>query len=129
MAAENAALKAHWQETMTDDDWADLIAQGQASYDRANAAEGGEEVGASSPIAEALKEGKEPQANEMTAQDFRAALAKLDLSITNAAPLLGVSVRQAMRYAQGVSPISPTMRKLIRAVESGDISLKLLDRL
>ena len=59
-----------------------------------------------------------PEAN-MSAEEFRAALAIVGLSISRAAPLLGISVRQARRWAAGTSPINPASAKLLRLMVSG----------
>ena len=51
----------------------------------------------------------------MTCKQYTAALKKLDLTPYGAAPFLGVSRRQSLRYASGEQPISKTVELLIRA--------------
>ena len=50
----------------------------------------------------------------MTAEEYRAALDKLGLSIVNSAEHLGVSHRQSQRYANGTSPVADPVAKLLR---------------
>jgi hypothetical protein len=56
---------------------------------------------------------KKPYA-EMTAAEYRTALAKLGLSIVGSAEHLGVSHRQSQRYASGTSPVADPVAKLLR---------------
>ena len=56
---------------------------------------------------------KKPYA-EMTAAEYRIALAKLGLSIVGSAEHLGVSHRQSQRYANGTSPVADPVAKLLR---------------
>lgn len=49
----------------------------------------------------------------MTAKQYRAALAKLDLSIVGAAVHLGISRRQSQRIAAGESPVPEPVSKLL----------------
>jgi hypothetical protein len=51
---------------------------------------------------------------EMTAEEYRAALDKLGLSIVGSAEHLGVSHRQSQRYANGMSPVADPVAKLLR---------------
>ena len=50
----------------------------------------------------------------MTAEEYRAALDKLGLSIVSSAEHLGVSHRQSQRYANGSSPVADPVAKLLR---------------
>jgi len=50
----------------------------------------------------------------MTANQYRAALTKLELSIVGAAPYLGISRRQSQRIAAGESPVPEPLAKLLR---------------
>jgi len=61
------------------------------------------------------------QASPMQPEEFRAALAIVGLSISRAAPLLGISVRQARRWAAGTSPINLASAKLLRLMVRGTI--------
>lgn len=49
--------------------------------------------------------------------DYRAALKRLGLTPASkrTAELLGISVRQAQRLANGSSPVTPTVEQLLRA--------------
>lgn len=49
----------------------------------------------------------------MTAPQYNAALAKLDLTPYGAARVLGISLRQSHRYASGEQPIKETIAKLL----------------
>jgi len=51
---------------------------------------------------------------EMTNEEYRASLDKLDLSIVGSAELLGLSRRQSQRYANGTSPVVDPVAKLLR---------------
>jgi hypothetical protein len=51
---------------------------------------------------------------EMTTEEYRAALYKLGLSIVGSAEHLGVSHRQSQRYANGTSPVADPVAKLLR---------------
>lgn len=50
----------------------------------------------------------------MTTKQYKDALAKLGLSHVGAAPVLGISRRQAQRLATGESPIPEPVAKLLR---------------
>lgn len=50
----------------------------------------------------------------MTAKQYRAALAKLDLSIVGAAPYLGISRRNSQRIASGQTEVPKPVAKLLR---------------
>jgi hypothetical protein len=52
----------------------------------------------------------------MTPLQYRAACDKLGLTIVGSGPVLGVSKRQAQRYAHGEQPIPETVAKLLRAM-------------
>ena len=56
---------------------------------------------------------KKPYA-EMTAEEYRAALKTLGLSIVASAEHLGLSPRQAQRYANGTAAIGNPVAKLLR---------------
>ena len=57
---------------------------------------------------------------EMTATEYRAALDQLGLSIVGSAEHLGVSHRQSQRYANGTSPVTDPVAKLLRlAIRTG----------
>jgi len=50
----------------------------------------------------------------MTADEYRAILAKLDYTPNGAGPLIGVTRRQSLRYAAGESPVTITVARLLR---------------
>ena len=50
----------------------------------------------------------------MTRTQYRAAIERLGLSIVGAAKVLGVSRRQAQRFASGESPVPEPVAKLLR---------------
>ena len=52
----------------------------------------------------------------MTAKQYRAALEKLGLTIVGAAPVLGISRRQAQRVAAGDSPVPEPIQKLLALI-------------
>ena len=52
----------------------------------------------------------------MTPTQYVAQLAKLGLTPYRAGPVLGISRRQSIRYAQGDAPISETIAKLVQAL-------------
>jgi hypothetical protein len=57
---------------------------------------------------------------EMTAEEYRAALDKLGLSITGSAEHLGLSRRHSQRYANGATPVADPVAKLLRlAIRTG----------
>ena len=57
---------------------------------------------------------------EMTPEEYRAALDTLGLSIASAADHLGLSRRQSQRYANGTSPVADPVAKLLRlAIRTG----------
>jgi hypothetical protein len=57
---------------------------------------------------------------EMTIEEYRAALDKLGLSIVGSAECLGLSRRQSQRYAHGTSPVADPVAKLLRlAIRTG----------
>jgi hypothetical protein len=57
---------------------------------------------------------------EMTTEEYRAALDKLGLSIAGSAEHLGLSRRQSQRYANGTSPVADPVAKLLRlAIRTG----------
>jgi hypothetical protein len=60
----------------------------------------------------------------MTANQYRAALKKLNLSIVGAAPILGISRRQSQRVAAGDSPVPEPVAKLLRLMLDRDIDPK-----
>jgi hypothetical protein len=64
----------------------------------------------------------------MTAKEYLAALDRLGLSQVGAAPLIGLSRRQAQRLAAGESKVPPAIAKLLRLVLAGKISLDDLRR-
>ena len=51
---------------------------------------------------------------EMSTDEYRAALNKLGLSIVASAEHLGLSYRQSQRYASGTSPVADPVAKLLR---------------
>lgn len=115
---------------MTYDDWASFFAE--HAQPEPESAEGGEGAAVPSPIS-AEREGAPCSApmsysETISAEEFRAAIAKAGLSITGSASVLGVSVRQAMRYAAGQT-IDPPTRKLVRLLGRGKVSAWLMSRL
>lgn len=62
----------------------------------------------------------QPEGDGMTANQYRAALKKLGLSIVGAAPVLGISRRQSQRIAAGESPVSEPVAKLLRLMLEHD---------
>jgi hypothetical protein len=50
----------------------------------------------------------------MTKKEYRAALKKLGFSQVGIAPFLGLSRRQAQRYATGERPVPEAVAKLLR---------------
>jgi hypothetical protein len=57
---------------------------------------------------------------EMTAEEYRAALDKLGLSIAGSAEHLGLSRRHSQRYANGAAPVADPVAKLLRlAIRTG----------
>ena len=57
---------------------------------------------------------------EMTTDEYRAALDKLGLSIVGSAEYLGLSRRQSQRYANGISPVADPVAKILRlAIQTG----------
>jgi hypothetical protein len=50
----------------------------------------------------------------MTANQYTATLAKLNLTPYSAASLLGISIRQSHRYASGEQPVKETVAILLR---------------
>ena len=57
---------------------------------------------------------------EMTTEEYRAALDTLGLSIVGSAEHLGLSRRQSQRYANGASPVADPVAKLLRlAIRTG----------
>ena len=60
-----------------------------------------------------LRHHKKPY-EEMSTDEYRAALDKLGLSIVSSAEHLGVSHRQSQRYANGTSPVADPVAKLLR---------------
>ena len=61
----------------------------------------------------------------MEADEFRAILKECGLTVTAAARLLGITVRQAQRYGSGESVIPPMARKLIRLLEDSEVRRRL----
>ena len=51
----------------------------------------------------------------MTSASYIEALRKLGLTPYAAAPVIGVSIRQSLRYASGDTPIPEVVAKLVRA--------------
>lgn len=64
----------------------------------------------------------------MTPEQYRKTLDRLNLSIVGAAPVLGVSPRQAQRYAAG-DPIPGPVSKLLRIMVDRRISPEEVERL
>ena len=64
----------------------------------------------------------------MTAEEYRAALDKLGLSIVSSAEHLGVSHRQSQRYASGTPHRSPTRSRSSCASPSGSASPPTISR-
>ncbi len=60
----------------------------------------------------------------MTANQFRAALSRLDLSQVGAAKLLGADPRTARRWALGERPIPNDVAILLRLLLAGKITTK-----
>ena len=57
---------------------------------------------------------------EMTTDEYRAALDTLGLSIVGSAEPLGLSRRQSQRYANGATPVADPVAKLLRlAIRTG----------
>ena len=57
---------------------------------------------------------------EMTTDEYRAALETLGLSIVGSAEHLGLSRRQSQRYANGATPVADPVAKLLRlAIRTG----------
>jgi transcriptional regulator with XRE-family HTH domain len=52
----------------------------------------------------------------MTANQYRAACAKLGITIQESAKALGLSEKQAYRYANSRAPITETVAKLLRCM-------------
>ena len=52
----------------------------------------------------------------MTAKQYVAALERFDLTPYAAAPVIGVSIRQSLRYASGESAVPESVAKLLRAM-------------
>jgi hypothetical protein len=50
----------------------------------------------------------------MTAEEYRIALHRLDISIVGMADVAGISRRQAQRIAGGHCPVPPTIAKVLR---------------
>lgn len=61
---------------------------------------------------------------EMTAEEYRAALNELGLSIVGSAEHLGVSHRQSQRYTNGTSPVADPVAKLLRLAVRIGLSAK-----
>lgn len=59
----------------------------------------------------------------MTSQQYRAALSKLGLTITGAAPLLGLGPRQSQRIAAGGN-VPKLVEKVLKLLLKGRISLE-----
>ncbi len=60
----------------------------------------------------------------MTANQFRAALARLELSQLGAARLLGADGRTARRWALGERSIPPAVAVLVRLLAAGKVTVK-----
>lgn len=58
--------------------------------------------------------------SDMTAAEYSKALRALDWAVVDAAPHLGVSRRQAQRFASGESPIPGPVARLIRLLLERD---------
>ena len=55
-------------------------------------------------------------AKTMDSIGYREACATLKISVYASADVLGISLRQAQRYASGESPVPDTVAKLLRAL-------------
>jgi DNA-binding transcriptional regulator YiaG len=64
----------------------------------------------------------------MTHSEFNAILARLDLTQVGAAKLLGVTDRQARRYAAGDSHIPQAAAKLLRLLARGALTVEQIQR-
>lgn len=60
----------------------------------------------------------------MTANQFRAALDRLNLTQVGAARLLGADARTARRWALGERSVPPTVSVLLRLLVAGKITAK-----
>ena len=60
----------------------------------------------------------------MTANQFRAALARLELSQLGAARLFGTGERTPRRWASGDAAVPPQVAILLRLLVAGKISMK-----
>lgn len=49
----------------------------------------------------------------MTSTQYRKALKRLDLTITGAGPVIGITPRQSQRLAAGACPISTSIERLV----------------
>jgi transcriptional regulator with XRE-family HTH domain len=58
----------------------------------------------------------------MTPADYRAALAALDITTHEVAQMLGVSDRQAYRYASGESDVPPPVARFLTYLVREDVS-------
>lgn len=60
----------------------------------------------------------------MTSKQYRAALDKLGLSIIGAAPVFGISKRQAQRFAGGEAPIPKLVATVLTLAVNGRITME-----
>ncbi|MCC6314803.1 MAG: hypothetical protein IT337_12415 [Thermomicrobiales bacterium] len=65
--------------------------------------------------------------HEMTGQQLGRALDRLGISVYAAAPLLGMSRRQAYRLTAGESPVPALVAKVVRLLAAGRITLQDLE--
>lgn len=61
-----------------------------------------------------MSERTKPEPKDMDAAEFRSAIAKIAPSPYAAAPVIGISVRQAQRMAADEIPVPKPVRKLLR---------------
>lgn len=60
----------------------------------------------------------------MTPKQYRQALEKLGLSIIGAAPVFGISKRQAQRYASGEAPVPKLVSAVLNLAMKGRITME-----